>query len=215
MKTKSKLINVSLFIVLVLSACGPGQMFGPSVTPSPTITPTSTSTQTPSPTPTFTSTPTRTPKPTNTKVPTAAPVGIAVRNATYEVTVIKAIELDRVYPGGRYLYRPASGYMLLEIQVKVTNLGASLVSIPWRNIFIEEVNRQTRYPNWGNFVLAAHDETKSAGSISIPENEIEPTKIVAFEEDVYLRLIFHVRAHNPTTLYFHFDDSPEIIIVIP
>ena len=67
MKIKGFIIGPLLIVlVLVLSACGPGQVFGPTVTPTPTntSTPTSTSTPTitPSPIPTFT------PIPTDTKV---------------------------------------------------------------------------------------------------------------------------------------------------
>jgi Tol biopolymer transport system component len=46
---------------MFVSGCGPGNVFGPTITPSPTITPTSTPTKTP--TPTATSTPTSTPTP--------------------------------------------------------------------------------------------------------------------------------------------------------
>jgi len=57
---------VLLILCLSLTACGPGQMFGPTITPSPTITPTSTPRLTPTitPSPTSTLTPTITPSPT-------------------------------------------------------------------------------------------------------------------------------------------------------
>jgi hypothetical protein len=55
----------NLFILLIMSvsfltACGPGQLFGPTITPSPTLTLTSTSTPTFTPSPTATLTPTYT-----------------------------------------------------------------------------------------------------------------------------------------------------------
>lgn len=66
-------IAISLFV----SSCGPGQLFGPTFTPTPTYTPTQTSTATPTltptptktPSPTFTSTSTETPTPTETPKP--------------------------------------------------------------------------------------------------------------------------------------------------
>jgi hypothetical protein len=57
---------VALMILFAtISACSPGQLFGPTLTPTPTITPTPTNT----PTPTSTATPTNTPTPTATPVP--------------------------------------------------------------------------------------------------------------------------------------------------
>ncbi|MBI5934312.1 MAG: hypothetical protein HY867_11440 [Chloroflexi bacterium] len=63
--------NLILLIVLValshmVTACGPGQLFGPTITPSPTNTPTPSPTLTPTitPSPTATLTPTITPSPT-------------------------------------------------------------------------------------------------------------------------------------------------------
>jgi hypothetical protein len=46
---------------LIISGCGPGQLFGPTITPIPTSTPTPTITLTPTKTPTPTETPTPTP----------------------------------------------------------------------------------------------------------------------------------------------------------
>jgi hypothetical protein len=66
--------NTSIaFILLILTACGPGQILGPTFTPMPTntYTPTQTFTQTP----TFTSTPTLTPTITLTPTNTPIPIG--------------------------------------------------------------------------------------------------------------------------------------------
>jgi hypothetical protein len=65
-KQRASMILV-LLLSLVISGCAPGQIFGPTVTPTPTNTPTPTSTNTPIP-PTATDTPT----PTNT--PTLTPL---------------------------------------------------------------------------------------------------------------------------------------------
>jgi len=64
---------MALFLLVFLSsACGPGQMFGPTFTPTPTNTPTVTPTLTP------TSTPTKKPTSTPTATPTPAP-GLGVK----------------------------------------------------------------------------------------------------------------------------------------
>lgn len=57
MKTKQYYALISLLLVsLIASGCGPGQVFGPTITPTATLTPVPTSTSTP--TPTFTPNPT-------------------------------------------------------------------------------------------------------------------------------------------------------------
>jgi len=67
MNTKQQTIAILVLVMsLVLSACGPGQVFGPTITPTPTLTstPTITPTLAPSATPTVTFTPTSTLTPT-------------------------------------------------------------------------------------------------------------------------------------------------------
>jgi hypothetical protein len=68
-------ILVFLIFSLVMSGCGPGQLFSPTFTPSPTNTliPTFTPTPTMTPSPTLTPTPTMTPSPTSTPTPTIEP----------------------------------------------------------------------------------------------------------------------------------------------
>ncbi|MBI5353018.1 MAG: hypothetical protein HZB50_10300 [Chloroflexi bacterium] len=70
---KIKFQNTVILLVLsvsFLTACGPGQLFGPTLTPTPTNTPTSTLT----PTPTLTLVPTLTSTPTATATITASPM---------------------------------------------------------------------------------------------------------------------------------------------
>lgn len=68
---------IALFLLsFLISACGPGQIFGPTVTPTPTNTsiPTSTPTTAPTPIPTETPTPLPTLTPTVTVPPTETPI---------------------------------------------------------------------------------------------------------------------------------------------
>ena len=66
---KSKLLLLLIFCcAFLLVSCGPGQLLGPTITPSPTNTSTPTPTNTPSPTPT--STPTQIPTSTPLPIPT-------------------------------------------------------------------------------------------------------------------------------------------------
>jgi hypothetical protein len=66
-----RILMVLFLFSFLVSACGPGQVFGPTFTPTPTNT--STPTNTPTITPTFTSTPTPTKKPTSTPTTTPTP----------------------------------------------------------------------------------------------------------------------------------------------
>ncbi|MPM41183.1 hypothetical protein SDC9_87833 [bioreactor metagenome] len=62
---KIKLLVLFTLLCILISACGPGQTFGPTYTPTFTLTATSTITPLPTITPTSTSTLTPTPMPTN------------------------------------------------------------------------------------------------------------------------------------------------------
>lgn len=95
-----------LAISLLLSACGPGQWLGPTLTPtftstpSPTLTPTPTATSTPTPTATFTPTLTPSLTPTATITPTPT-IGLGMRvtggDAEFEVVGYRfASSFDRV-----------------------------------------------------------------------------------------------------------------------
>jgi hypothetical protein len=70
-KVKELITVCSLTLSLMISGCGPGQLFGPTLTPTstPTFTPTLTPTATVTPTPTLTPTATQTPRPTKTPIP--------------------------------------------------------------------------------------------------------------------------------------------------
>jgi hypothetical protein len=76
-----KKLTIIVIFCLLLTACGPGQMFGPTITPTSTNTPTSTPTITPTITPT--PRPTATPKPTATPSPTPD-TSCLVKNGKWE-----------------------------------------------------------------------------------------------------------------------------------
>jgi len=65
-KHKRTFLILMVLMIFLFSSCGPGQLFGPTITPTPTYTPS----QTPTATPTMTLTPTNTPSPTLTSIPT-------------------------------------------------------------------------------------------------------------------------------------------------
>lgn len=73
-------VSLVLLAALALSGCGPGQLLGPTVTPTPTLTLTPTPTLTPTATATATATPTLTP--TATATPTLTPTATATPEPT-------------------------------------------------------------------------------------------------------------------------------------
>lgn len=183
-----------------------------SATATPETTATSFPTNTPTTAPTATKKPTFTPRPTFTPVPptaTAAPVGVTVSNADYDVDVLKVRKLGSVYLDQNYVWQANPGYLFLELGVKVTNKQGGTTSIPWENIYVIEEGKQSWYPGWGGFQTAAPGETLNPASIIF--EEIKSGKsLVSFKEVVYLRLIWTIKDNNPSIVYFGFDTSPLI-----
>jgi len=104
MNIKFSLIGIILISAFIISGCGAGQPFGPTLTPTPsptatstaTYTPTSTPTRTPTPIPTSTHTPSPTPTPTQTPthtpiLPTATPL---VPTSVEDVPNVEKIIID-------------------------------------------------------------------------------------------------------------------------
>jgi hypothetical protein len=100
MNTKQQTLAILMFLTisLVMSGCGPGQLLGPTITPSPTNTPPPTPTSTPTPTFTLTLTPTLTPSPTFTQTPTIEPPS----------------QLSNLFDGARLTYYESFDYFALE-----------------------------------------------------------------------------------------------------
>src|SRR5262245_15220764 len=71
-----KRLICAVLVAFELSACGPGQILGPTLTNTPTATSTATATATPTATATSTSTPT--PTSTSTSTPTVTPTPTAI-----------------------------------------------------------------------------------------------------------------------------------------
>lgn len=117
MNTKQRTIAICFLAMSLLdTGCGPGQLLGPTLTPTPTPTlmptPMPTSTNTPTPT----STPTVTPSPTPTLTPTPG-LGVAVVGGQWEITIIEAVTTDLWLN-----YSPKSGYAMLVLDMSFRNL---------------------------------------------------------------------------------------------
>jgi hypothetical protein len=200
MKQKNMLKQVMfmLLVALIILACSGGAVAA-------TATPVPTNTATPKPTNTVTPKPTDTPVPTATLVPTPASVGDAVQSEEFEVKVIDAVIRDRVYPGGKFYFTPADGYMLVDIGVKVANISSSsLWRVKWGDIYIMNENQEWWYPSWGTFKETSDELDPFA--IGVSEVEIDPEAEITLEKTGFLRLFYHIPKGE--TYYFGFSDSP-------
>ena len=117
-KRQQTVVSCCLFVLsLQLSACGPGQLFGPSITPTPTFTPSPTFT----PAPTFTPTLTSTPRPTVTPPPSRTPTSTQPTSGrTLGITEDGQVFLiDYDY---RYVIPLPSGSTVVDPQMAITGL---------------------------------------------------------------------------------------------
>jgi hypothetical protein len=206
---QSRRVFLSVFVALMLGfvlACNvlfSGPQAAVTLTPAASNTPVA---------PTATARPSSTPKPTATLVPTPAPVGETVRSESYEVTVISAKELRRVYMGNYYYY-PKAGQMFVEVVAKVKNLTGSKTSVPYRDIYMVEDTGDSWYANWAGFKAVSTGKTVEGSTIGVNDT-LDGNGTVDFEEDVFIRAIWFLTKKDKTTLLFGFADSPSIIIVI-
>jgi len=166
--------------------------------------------------PTATEEPASIPQPAETPVPeppTPARVGEAVRSESFEVTVVSAKELRRVYMGNFYYY-PRENEIYGEIVVKVTNLTGSEVNVPWENVYVVVDNGDAFYPTWGGYTAVRTGKKVDGATVGV--NEIVDGKATLdFEEDAFLRMIWWLdRQDGKTTVLFGFLDSPYIKVVI-
>jgi len=181
----------------------------PTATPEPTETPLPQSTNTA----TATQTPSSTPEPTNTTAPTPASVGQPVSNSEYEVDVVKVRKLESVYLSKVLVWKPKPGYLFLELGVQVTNLKTgSRASVHWKDIYVID-NLKIQRPGWGGYKVVAQGIEVNPPSI-VFEQLKNINDSISFDEVVFLRLIWTVTDSNPTTVYFVFDNSPLIEVVI-
>jgi hypothetical protein len=139
MKKYTSLISLVLYASFILSACGTGQPFQPSFTPTATIDPTATFTRTPAPT----FTPTLTPTPTQPKMGDQLDAGDGLM-----MTVVEAKNLPEVnlYKNDREseLRSPTSGNTYYAVSAEL-KLATGTRSLPL---------------NLDNIVLISEDNTK-------------------------------------------------------
>lgn len=210
----TKVLFVLLAALFVL-ACGAGSLRA-TATPVPTNTPAATNTPLPTNTPAATNTPL--PPPTETEIPatpTPVPMGTPVSSGDYEVNVIFMRTLDTVYLDAQYQWVPSAGNMFVELGIKVVNLKpGSNVSVSWGDIYVIEEDGSIWYPGWGESKSAVSGVEISPKSLVFRSLD-NPDEQIVFDEVVFVRAIYGVAKHSPTTILFGFGDAPLIEVVVP
>jgi len=199
-----KVIAAGIACILLILACNGGATPAPVSQPTVAAAPTEAQLEA-----------TSTPEPTATEVPatpTPAPVGVPVKSASYEVTVIGANKLERLYPGGTLLYTAKAGKIIVDVGVKVTNLTGSSASVKWGNVYVVENNGDAWYPSWGSYKESG--KKIDPFSLGISDKTTNKDDLITFSGDIYLRLIFVVTDNAPTTFVFGFEDSPLIEVTV-
>jgi hypothetical protein len=203
----------ALVIAFLVSACGEGAAIISTVTPAPSSTPEATKTA-PEATKTATPQPTSTPRPTATDVPpTPIPAlkGEAVTNGTIEVTVLDVFRHDRIVPGGTFYYTPKPGYIVINLFVKIKNLGTATVSIPWSDVYIIEGDK-AQYPSWAGWQAVSNNE--KVAPLSINYDYMKGADLIVFEHTAYLQAIYLIGDKPEQTIIFRIRDTPPIQLTI-
>lgn len=203
-----KIICLLIFALLML-ACGGGAFA--TATDTPTLSPTPLATNT------ATARPTSTPRPTNTAFPTPAPLGISIDAGDFSFTVVKAVSLRRIYPGGELLFSPNPGYLIMDIGVRIQNKNpGTTVSIPWENVYVTEANGDSWYPLWGTAKFVESGTEIDPYSLGISSDEIKGIDRINFTTDAYLRLIYIVddNDNQPVPIIFGINDAPQAEFIV-
>jgi hypothetical protein len=198
-----------LVIVLSMLACGSGDLAGATETPTLSPTPLATNTAT--------ARPTSTPKPTKTPLPTPAPLNVSIESGDFSYTVIDAISLRRIYPGGTLLFSPNPGYLIMDIGVRIENKDpGTTVSIPWEDVYVTEANGDSWYPIWGTTKFVDSGTELDPYSLGISSEEIKGINRINFTGDAYLRLIYIVtdNENQPVPIIFGIGDAPQAEFIV-
>jgi hypothetical protein len=208
--TESVFIKIGLLAIMsvLIQSCGGRAPATATLTPEPTFTLLPAKSATPNPT--STSQPTSTPQPTDTVLPTPTPaaLGEAVQSGSMGITVLDVIRHDHIIPGGMFYYYANPGYMIIDLEVKVQNLGSSPVSIKWNDLYVVDESGLTRNTQWAGSQKAGKKE--KVDPLKIDYHDVTGSEVVTFSDAVYMRAIFVITDKPVQTVLFGIQDSPLI-----
>lgn len=199
MKKNFKPVSLAILVLILATlACSAVEAPTPTLVPTRTLvfssmTPISTSTSTPLPIPTST--------------PSAK--GDAVINGNMEITLLDVYRHDKIVTGGSYYYTAKPGYIILDLFVRLRNLGSSDASVKWKEIYINDDGGDSWYPGFAGKMLAKKSE--KINPFDIPTDiEVNGDDLVQFSDSVYLRLIYMLEDKPSQIIQFGIADSPLI-----
>jgi hypothetical protein len=173
----------------------------PTSTPVPTLTPVP---------------PTSTPIPTATEVPpTQAPasLGEVVSYNTLEISVLDVYRHDNLIPGNGYRYWANSGFMIIDLVVKVQNTGSSPASITWNDTYVLDDTGSRNEVMFGGSRSAS--KTAKVDPLSIDYNDLYGGRGgVEVVDTVYMRIIYIVPDKHEQKVLFGIGDSPLIELTV-
>ena len=203
MRTKWFLLIVCL--VMVLTSCSPGQLFGPTLTPTPTLTATYT------PTKTATATVTRTPTPTSTPTPPAlqtlfekVATGADITEADVALIPMKSWEdipayVAQVNAKPNPFSPDAPDVLVNLVSVSVQHKYAINCSVETTNCLVEDA---FRLPNNGlvlTFRMKNNDDT--AGTFLFYIGSIESDGLIIQNINIALKYLLDRSSDSPTFPY--------------
>jgi hypothetical protein len=142
---------------------------------------------------------------------TPAPLGIPVILGDHaELSVIDVKNPETVSLGGSYQFIPNPGFQIIDVGVRIVNYNPSeTISFSWNSVYIFEENGNSYYPKWGSVEPVRSGEVIDPFSIELNSDEIDGSKIISFDNDAYLRLIYIVR-DIPQEILFGIGNSSQI-----
>ncbi len=198
MKNINKLIAIHVLVSsILLSSCGAGQLFGPTITPSPTTT--STRSPTPTATATLTFTATYTPEPTRTKTPFPA-CKLEILNSKdlkdFDLFVIDGIPAkgqkhsivqDNGISVSKLVY--TKGEVYLAKALMISKVGNYLISVDVKrgdikkfHLRVVSTGYDTSFVNWSKDVssisLSYFEFTKVTGLFEVKKKPTQPLLIL-------------------------------------
>jgi hypothetical protein len=195
-------IGLLIFISALLQACGGKAQPATTLPPRSTYTPTAIVTSTMAPT--------STPVPTATDIPTStpAPLGKVVRNGSLEITVMDVNRHDNLIPGNGYRYWAKTGYIIIDLIVKLQNTGSDPASLKWSDLYVIDGSGYHRDLLFGGSQKASKKER--VNPLAIDYQDVNGRTEITVSDTVYMRAIFIITDKPQQSVLFGIGDSPLI-----
>ena len=131
-----------------------------------------------------------------------------VTYGSIEITVLDVYRHDRIVPGGAYYYTPNPGYMIIDLVVKIQNLGNTPPSIKWGDLHVIEQDGERSNTEFAGFRRTGKGER--VNPLEIQYDSVSQNSPLEFNYAIYLRVIFVIKDKTEQIILFGIQDSPLI-----